>query len=119
MPATKKGKDPETKTISTIETTFGSRWTDLGKIIVNLERMGKQYNPPNQQITIPMLKELHLKMDTTNILAAQNNAALKIATSHRKKLFVTLEVQMLAIKKLISSQFGSDSENYQKLKNII
>ncbi len=109
---------PPKKTISRIETTFGSKWEDLGKIIVVLTSMGKQYNPSNALITLASLKELHQAMETTNIEVALNHTALKEAAEKRKNIFNVLKTQIADVKNIIKSQFGQSSAVYKKFREI-
>ncbi len=112
----KKNEDPnkDTKTRSNIERTFGSRWTDLGKIIANLSSMGKEYNPPNEIITLASLKILHQRMEDTNTKAAEKKAMLKNEREKRKEIFKQLTAQKNRIKMFVISQFGVDSKTYKK-----
>ncbi len=107
-----------TKSISTIENTFGSMWTDLGKLIINLERIGSAYNPANSLITIASLKSLHNTINGINIIVDQNNAEIKIMKADRNMAFKVLDDQLAGIKRLVRSQFGSDSDNFKKLKSL-
>ncbi len=120
--ASKKRKtlptDINTKTISQIERTFGSRWADLGTIIITLESLGKEYNPPNTQITIAALKALQLEIETTNSKTEREIAKLKPIITKRQTLFKTLAKQNIMIKQFVRAQFGSKSEHYIKLNSI-
>ena len=110
--------EPETKTISRSEQSFGSLIQSFNNIITILNEL-TGYNPSNTKLTVDSLKTLSQEATNQNNLVAKYISDLKTVKAKRLALYDDLHDRVQRIKAYIKAQYGYSSEQYKLIKGLL
>ncbi len=110
--------EPETKTISRSEQSFGSLIQSFNNIITILNEL-TGYNPSNTKLTVDSLKTLSQEATNQNNSVAKYISDLKTVKAKRLALYDDLHDRVQRIKAYVKAQYGYSSEQYKLIKGLL
>lgn len=97
--------------------TYGGRYDDLKLIITLLARLGPIYTPSNKLITRDALIKFHKLIGDTNREVDRMKTKRRKKKTKRRNDFKNMKKTVQHVKWKIGSQFGTDSEQYDMVKD--
>jgi hypothetical protein len=115
----KNTKEPNAESVSQSERSYGSITQTFADMIATLENYGSNYNPANDNIKLPQLKDKLAKLTVANTKVTAAYGALKEKRDDRIALYKDLTNLTQRIKDAVKSQYGNNSTEYTLIKGLI
>lgn len=108
--------DSETHSIS--QQSYGSILLNYQNLINDVEALGTQYQPANQNISLQNLLDIKTKAATSNEQVTLAFGLLTPKQDQRTATFNTLSEKAQRIKDFVQSQYGINSSEYKLVKGL-
>jgi hypothetical protein len=114
----KDTQEPNADTVSQSERSYGSMTQTFADMIATLENYGANYNPANDTVKLPQLKDKLVALTAANISVTVAYGALKEKRDDRSDLYKQLTDITQRIKDAVKSQYGNTSTEYVLIKGL-
>ncbi|MBL0145386.1 MAG: hypothetical protein IPP48_06140 [Chitinophagaceae bacterium] len=114
----KDSKEPNADTVSQSERSYGSMTQTFADMIATLENYGASYNPANDIVKLPQLKDKLITLTSANTAVTVAYGALKEKRDDRSDLYKQLTDITQRIKDAVKSQYGNTSTEYVLIKGL-
>ncbi len=114
----KSRKEPEAEFVSRSEKSYGSMTQNFSDIIDTLEKYGAAYNPANEKIKLPALKDKLAQLIQANKNVAFAFGLSKQSKDQRLELYTSLSELSQRIKDAVKSQYTINSTEYNLIKGL-
>jgi hypothetical protein len=115
----KQEKTTNNVTYSVFQQSFGSITLNFQNLITDLETLGTDYNPANENIQINKLINLKNQAVEKNNNVVTAFSVLIPKQNTRIELYNALSAKAIRIKDFVKSQYGADSSQYKLIKKLI
>ncbi|WNM18308.1 hypothetical protein [Flavobacterium capsici] len=106
------------ETHSTAQLSYGSILQNFKNIITDIEALGADYTPANNDIKLEKLIDIKSLAETRNEKVSQAFAIMSPKQDQRQDVYDILSSKSLHIKDLVQSQYGFDSSEYNLVKGL-
>ena len=111
-----KTTDKETHSVS--QQSYGSITLNFQNLISDIESLGTQYSPANEDITLDKLTDLKDQAIIKNNSVVASYSLLSPKQDSRLTLYNTLSAKTVRIKDFVKSQYGANSSEYKLIKGL-
>lgn len=113
-----KANIADANSISQSYQSYNSKIQFFADLVTNITNYGTQYNPTNQNLSVPSLQVLYNNAITANNLVVDSYAQFALINDKRIADYANLAQNAIRIKDSVKAQYGQESVEYRLIKSL-